>query len=228
MTPYFLSRNARGDIFFTDNGARRIRKIDTAGIITAFAGTGGGGNGGDGGPATSATVGQGSNVSCDDSGNVYIACGSSNTVRKVNASGIITTVAGNGSPGFAGDGGPALMAEFATANFVAFYKHSLYIADLYNNRLRKVRLDALAVTDAAPEPTNIHLFPNPAHNELNISAGTAIKNVTLINISGQVVASFDKTNAPGGKEMSISTRDLTGGYYVVWVNGELEGKFLRE
>jgi len=93
-------------------------------IITTFAGNGTGGYSGDGGPATAAQIDLPWGIAADDSGNVYI--GGNNytaygycTVRKINTSGIITTIAGNGTCSFAGDGGPATAAYVKNPNGVA-------------------------------------------------------------------------------------------------------------
>ncbi len=112
---------AGSNLYIADNGNNRVRKIDIAtGIITTIAGTGTGGSAGDGGPATAAQLGAPGGgglpgvigVCADGSGNVFIADGTNQTIRKVDASGIITTIGGiTGSGGFSGDGGPATAAQ---------------------------------------------------------------------------------------------------------------------
>src|SRR5207249_4298413 len=96
----------------------RIRKITPAGIISTVAGSGpagdtgqAGGFAGDGGPATAALLKTPSSVAFDADGNLYIADAGNNRIRRVDKQGIITTFAGNGRAGFAGDGGPAMAAE---------------------------------------------------------------------------------------------------------------------
>jgi hypothetical protein len=102
---------------------------------------------GDGGPATSANFGNPSSVVLDNSGNIFICCGDGR-VRKVSTSGIITTVAGNGSSdSFKGDGGSALVAEIDAAYGIAVdVAGDIYISDAGANRIRKVGLDGVIST----------------------------------------------------------------------------------
>ena len=118
-----------------------VRKVNRRGTITRFAGTGRGGLGlsGDGGPATSAQLRYVEGVAVDGQGNVYIADRGSARVRKVSRGGTITTIAGTGDYGFSGDGGPATSARLDSPHGVAVDgKGNLYIADLGNQRVRKV------------------------------------------------------------------------------------------
>ena len=96
-----------GNIYLGSYESNIIRKVDTFGIITTFAGTGTRSYGGDGGPATAAQLSYPYGVATDGHGNVYIADYGNYRIRKVNTAGIITTVAGTGTYGFSGDGGPA-------------------------------------------------------------------------------------------------------------------------
>src|SRR5204863_150876 len=124
-----------------DLGNERIRKVAAAaGIITTVAGNGVCGFAGDGGAATNANLSVPTGVAVDASGNLYIADNSNHRIRKVTAAtGIITTVAGNGSPSFAGDGGAATSASLNSPSGVALdASGNLYIADLGNERIRKV------------------------------------------------------------------------------------------
>ena len=110
-----------------------------SGIITTVAGNGIPGFSGDGGPATSAELGASYGVAVDASGNLFIADYGNNRIRKVSASGIITTVAGNGNRGFSGDGGPATSASLNEAFGVAVdASGNLFIADEFNSQIRKV------------------------------------------------------------------------------------------
>ena len=114
------------------------------GVITTFAGNGTAGVGGDGGAATLAQVnGPSGTVAFDSAGNVYIADTDNHRIRKVTvATGVITTVAGTGTPGFLGEGGPATAARLYFPTGVAVdLAGNLYIADRYNQRIRKVTAD---------------------------------------------------------------------------------------
>jgi subtilisin family serine protease/sugar lactone lactonase YvrE len=102
-----LAFDADGNLYVSDSGNSRIRRIDTQGIITTVAGTGTRGFGGDGGPATAAKLNIPWGLAFDPAGNLYFADGGNNRIRKVDTNGTISTVAGNGASGYDGDGGAA-------------------------------------------------------------------------------------------------------------------------
>ena len=140
-----------GNLFIADNDNHRIRKVDTSGNISTVAGTGTAGFSGDGGPATNAQLKFPFGVALDSSGNLFIGDGNNHRIRNVDTSGNIITVAGTGTAGFSGDGGPATSAQLHTAAGVAIAIDSsgnLFVADNGNNRIRKVE----AVEAAAPVP----------------------------------------------------------------------------
>jgi len=129
-----------------------IRKVTAStGIITTIAGGYTCGYSGDGGPATSAELWEPAGVAVDSSGNVYIGDGSNNRVRTVNAStGIITTVAGNGTAGYSGDGGPAVGAELNfPAGLVVDSAGDIYFSDSQNDVIRKVSASTGVITTVA-------------------------------------------------------------------------------
>jgi RHS repeat-associated protein len=147
--PTGVTVDASGNIYFTDLGNVRIRKVDASGIITTVAGNGQWGFSGDGGPATQATMNWPNGVEVDHSGNIYIADGLNNRIRKVDASGIITTVAGNGQSGSSGDGGPATQAAMRTpAGIAVDASGNIHFADLWNNRVRKIDASGIITTVA--------------------------------------------------------------------------------
>jgi sugar lactone lactonase YvrE len=134
-----MAVDGAGNLYLADSFNYRVRKVDTSGTITTFAGNGTLGFSGDGGPATSAKLYNPSDVAFDGAGNLYIADAFNNRVRKVDTSGTITTVAGTGSKGFSGDGGPATSAKLNYPVALAFdAAGNLYIDDTRNNRIRKV------------------------------------------------------------------------------------------
>jgi hypothetical protein len=109
-----------GNIYVVDVLTYRVRKITPAGVITTFAGTGTAGYSGDGGPAVSAQIGVSEIVATDKTGNVYIADGNNNRVRRVDLSGIITTYAGDGAATVSGNGGPATAAGIGHVSAICF------------------------------------------------------------------------------------------------------------
>jgi hypothetical protein len=128
-----------GNLYIADQGAHKIRKVDTGGTITTFAGTGTQGFSGDGGLATAATMNNPTWVMADPAGNIYVSDQFNQRVRMINTSGVITTIAGNGTAGFAGDGGPATSASLNFPGGLALDSAgSLFIVDPANNRVRKV------------------------------------------------------------------------------------------
>jgi trimeric autotransporter adhesin len=137
--PQGMAVDAAGNLFIADTHNNRIRKVSPGGTITTVAGSANFGFSGDGGLATSAELNGPTGVAVDSSGNLFIADTANNRIRKVSAGGIITTIAGNGTFGFSGDGGPASSAELGGPTGVAVDGHgNLFIAEYVNNRIRKV------------------------------------------------------------------------------------------
>lgn len=132
-----------GDIYVVDQGNNRIGKI-SHGVFTTVAGGAPCCDLGDNGPAASAYLSSPAGIAFDSAGNMYISDTGNNVVRKVSG-GIVTTVAGNGIPGYGGDGGPATSAMLYSPVGIALDSAgSLYIADLFNNRIRMVSRGLIA------------------------------------------------------------------------------------
>ncbi len=143
--PFAIAIDSSGNIFFSDTGNNRIRRIDTTGRINTVAGDGFKNNSGqgrfagDGGPATAASLFAPTGVAFDAQGNLYIGDTLNLRVRRVAPDGIITTVAGNGSFGFSGDGGPATAASFIAPNHLAIDSRGrYYLIDSGAGRVRAV------------------------------------------------------------------------------------------
>ena len=140
-SPYTVAVDSQGNLFITDYLNFRIRRVDAkTQIITTIAGNGTGGYNGDNIPATSAEIYYAITVIVDKSNNLYIADSGNNRIRRVDGNTqVITTVAGNGTAGFKGDGGPAAQAELSFPNAVAEdAAKNLYVVDTGNNRVRLV------------------------------------------------------------------------------------------
>src|SRR5665213_1429091 len=153
--PYGVTVDANGNLFIADEVSNRIRKVDTDGIITTVAGngygagTGNGGYSGDGNAAINAELWYPSSVAVDAGGNLFIADSENNRIRKVDTNGVITTVAGKGPSSFSGDGSKATNATLYWPQGLALdAAGNIFIADSWNNRIRKVDTNGIITTVA--------------------------------------------------------------------------------
>ncbi len=137
--PVGLAFDASGRLLISDSGASRVRRVNGAGTISTFAGTGTSGDSGDGGPATAADLASPYGLAVDQAGNVYIADFTNNRVRRVNGAGTIGAFAGTGTAGGGGDGGAATAAQLSSPRGLTIDgSGNLYIADSGNHRVRMV------------------------------------------------------------------------------------------
>ncbi|MFE6993939.1 NHL domain-containing protein [Streptomyces pharetrae] len=143
--PYGIAVDSTGNLYIADTDNHRIRQITPDGKIRTVAGTGTPGFSGDGGAATAAQLNTPYGVAVDGAGNLYITDAENHRVRRVAGDGTISTVAGTGTDGFSGDGGPATSAQLNYPFGLAVdCVGALYIADYVNNRIRKVAAAAMA------------------------------------------------------------------------------------
>jgi uncharacterized repeat protein (TIGR01451 family) len=149
--PAGVALDAAGNLYIAENGSNVIRKVTAANGDIATVGGNGNGSWGDGGPATGALLSNVDHEALDAAGNLYIADSGNNRIRKVAAAtGIITTVAGNGTAGYAGDNGPATSAELnGPAGVAVDSAGNIYIADTSNNVVRKVAAGTGIITTVA-------------------------------------------------------------------------------
>ena len=137
--PYGVATDAAGNVYISDEGNNVIRIVSHTGTINTYAGNGTAGYGGDGDVANHGSLNDPQGISVDAGGNLYIADAGNSVVREVNSAGIISTLAGNGTHGYAGDGGAAVDAELSNPSGVATDPSgNVYIADINNNVVRKV------------------------------------------------------------------------------------------
>lgn len=204
--PNYVSVDQTGNVYVTDNGNHCIRKISTTGIITTVAGNGLAGATGDGGPATAARLNYPAGTSFDSAGKLYIADYGNNRIRIVNASGTITTIAGTGGAGFAGDGGTATAALLGLPIDVAFnLAGDVLIADYGNNRLRLIGAINNAPSFTGGASQTLHVCEdgpitsiNSLLSVLETNAGQTLTWSTLIDpLHGTLLVSYS-TTATGG------------------------------
>ena len=140
--PFAVARGPDGALYICDVDNHRIRRVTADGKISTYAGNGTRGYTGDGGPATAAALNEPYEMAWDKSGHLYFVERLNHLVRRVDAkSGVISTVAGNGKPGFAGDGGLAKDAQFNQPHSLAFdASGDLHICDILNHRVRKIAM----------------------------------------------------------------------------------------
>jgi gliding motility-associated-like protein len=211
--------DATGNMYITDRLNNRVRKVNTAGIITTIAGTGTAAYSGDGGQATAAEINGPWGIVFDATGNLYIADMYNNRIRSVNTAGIITTIAGNGTAGFSGDGGPAIAAELNEPGGLAFYAGTYYIADASNNRIRKITLLTSSTCTALGTPVYFNDFgSNPALYAPALPTGqTQYPYVTGVppNDSYVISDSANPSNTFGYVDAGDHTGNLNGDMMVV-------------
>jgi streptogramin lyase len=139
--PFGLEFGPDGGLYICEVGQHRVRRLDRdKGRLTTVAGSGRKGYAGDGGPAVEAELNEPYELRFDSQGNLFFVEMRNGTVRRVDTqTGRISTVAGNGQPGFGGDGGPATEAQLRDPHSIAFDRlNRLYIADIGNHRIRRV------------------------------------------------------------------------------------------
>lgn len=139
-SPVALELDASGNLFVVDQLSFRVRRVDgQSGVMTTVAGSGlVAGFGGDGGQATLAILDSPSDVAVDEAGNVFIADRGNNRLRQVTSAGVISTLSGDGTSGFSGDGGPATGATLSAPTSLASGRGALHLVDQSNHRIRTV------------------------------------------------------------------------------------------
>ncbi len=149
FSPGGVAADGSGNLYIADTSNARIRRVTPGGIIATVAGNGTAGYSGDGGTAVDAQLNNPGGIVLDVNGNLYIFDSSNLRIRKVSTSGIITTVAGNGTAGYSGDGGAATDAEISAAHGIAVDgSGNLYIADTRNQRIRRISTGGTITTVA--------------------------------------------------------------------------------
>jgi sugar lactone lactonase YvrE len=216
--PTGLATDSQGNLYIADNGNFAIRRVDTNGIITTIAGDQSGRRGysGDGGPATAALLEGCVAIAFDKYDNMYIADGNTR-VRKVNHYGTISTIAGNGTAGYSGDGDPATTAAlYNPCGIVADTNGNIYIADQQNNVIRRVNKAGTISTFAGNHLNGYSGDGGPATAaRLNTPGGLTIDGEGCIYLADQGNNRIRKINQAG----TISTLAGNGSYSYSGNNG---------
>lgn len=224
-----IALDTAGNLYVVNQGvgALNVRKVDmSTGIINTVAGTGIADYNGDEISANSANMGP-VRVAFDNYGELYISDNYNDRIRKVNADGIISTVAGNGIMGYSGDGGLATFAQLNSPSGIAFDScNNMYITEVQQGRIRKVSFNPncwpLNINQTTPLSFSIH--PNPVTSQLTITSTNKIKQTTITDITGREVLY--------STENTIDVSGLVSGVYFVrvWdVNGnDITQKIIKQ
>lgn len=221
--PNGVDVDATGNVYISDHGSWRIRKVSVAtGMISTLAGIGSPGSSGDGAQATLAQLNPHA-IMVDAQGNIYFSCNTTK-VRKIAAgTGIVTTIAGDGTPGFNGDGGDALLARLNGCSGLGMdASGNIFAGDAVNNRVRKISGNSLATAILNTVNTDEkYLYPNPFNSYATIHFTEEKLNavLTITNIQGKVLRSSNFN----GKSVIIEKLELSEGIYFATVKTQ-DGK----
>ena len=196
--PFGVVRGPDGNIWFCEYTGQRVRKVTPDGKIHTVAGSGQKGYTGDGGPALQATFNLPHEIRFDKQGDLYIVDMGNNVVRKVDLkTGIITTFAGMGKPGYSGDGGPAKDAQLKQPHSIQFDPAGdLFICDIANHAIRKVDMKTTVISTfagtgkAGPTPDGAPITGTTLNGPRSLDFDAA-GNLWLATREGNQVFKFD-------------------------------------
>lgn len=228
---YSLCIDSLGSIITMDGPNNRIREVNTSGIISTIAGTGYGGFSGDGGPATAAEIYYPTSVCFDASGNIIFSDGENYRIRKIDKTGIITTIAGIGQYGFAGDGGPATAAEVDGP--WGIYPDSygnICFADAGNEVVREIVYHPAGIQSITTD-NEIFIYPNPANQQLNLQFNrqtSGLATLSIMDITGREV--FNSQLTILNSQLTIDVSFLSTGMYFISIKNKdtYVTKFLKQ
>ncbi len=236
--PYAVAIDKNGNVYFADVLNQRIRMVNGAGIISTVCGVGTHGFSGDGGQATAAELNFPYAVAVDTFGNLYITDNANLRIRKVSATGLITTIVGTGVIDYTGDGGPGTNATLNNPTGVEVKANGdLFICDYGNSVIRRVgdtgHQNLEEQTKILQNPS-FTVFPNPAHEMLSFeaaaitgnyidiqvfdAAGRSLLQKTVMGKNGIFHGSIDIVHLPAGQYILSAT---TGG-------GVITSQFIKE
>jgi uncharacterized protein (TIGR03437 family) len=212
-----IALDRQGNLYIADTDNHRVRKITPAGTISTLAGTGHAGAAGDGGLATNAQLNSPYGLTADAAGNIYVADFGNHKVRRIATDGSITTVAGTGQKGAAGDAGLAVSAQLMSPRNVALDSAgNLYISEFEGHRVRKVGRDGIIVTIAGTGVAGLNLDPQQA----SMPALAA----QLAYPAGLAVDSYDNVYVADSRNNMV--RRISGGNILTVLDGRKDPAFL--
>src|SRR3989442_392414 len=212
--PFGVAVDASGNLYIAEWSNHRVRKVDASGVITTIAGIGVGGFGGAGGPATQAAVNSPEGVAVDAAGNIYIADSFNNRVRKIDPSGVITTIAGTGAPRYTGEGDATQVGLNDPSGVAADNNGNLYIADNSSHRIRKLVLATGTISTFAGTgvggfsgdggPATAAQLYNPTHLTVDRAGNVYIADYTnnrvrKVNVATGIITTVAGTATFGGQ-----------------------------
>ena len=215
--PAGLAVDASGNLYIADKSNFRVRMINISGTITTVAGNGDGvGSGygaysGDYGPANEASLNFPTGVAAGSGGNIYIADRNNNRVRLLDGYGNITTIAGDGSSGFGGDGGPAVDAQLSAPGSLAVdINGNIYVADELNSRIRKISgFGVSAGVHNIPAKEQIAVYPNPATDYFTVIGLAPSDCISMYDVVGRLLY----TSSVTGYQQQVGIEKLYPGTY---------------
>jgi type IX secretion system substrate protein/NHL repeat-containing protein len=217
-SPCKVAFDNAGNFYIADEYNQAVRKVNSIGIISTVAGNYSAGYSGDGGQATAASINYCEYIQVDGLGNLYIADKLNNVVRKVNTTGIITTIVGTSTAGYTGDGGPCLSATLDYPEAITFdVSGNMYVTDWYNNAIRKISNETTSISQVKNTAIEeLSIYPNPSAGIVNIEFANVTENSTykVYNTMGQEVKSGNLNQTVN----QINLQDLNAGMYTILVS----------
>ncbi|MGP8217630.1 MAG: T9SS type A sorting domain-containing protein [Bacteroidia bacterium] len=218
--PGGLSLDAFHNIYLADFGNQRIRKVSAVTVnITTIAGNGMAGYSGDGWYALVSSLWGPNNVKLDSIGNYYIADYYNNRIRKVDTTGIITTIVGNGTAGYSGNGGNATSAELNGPTSLAFDTYgNIYIADWANNVIREV--STITAVNNLGRNRYFTVYPNPTKDIVNISINNINSNrinIQICDLTGEVLLQKTINTSEPSITTTVNIEKFSTGLYFVYI-----------
>ena len=208
--PRAVAVDWQGNLYISDSGNSRIRKLSSGGTITTIAGSATAGFAGDGGPAASAQLSYPRGLAIDASGNIYVADSWNFRVRRITPAGTIQTIAGNGSCGPFGDGGPATAASLGLIDaLVLDAQNNLYVSDQYQHSIRKVASNGTIstvvgggfgpATDGGPATAATLKFPKglALDGQGNLLVADSLNHRVRKVVPGGAISTLAGTGVPG-------------------------------